>query len=203
MFIINFSKLIKIWRNSKNRIVSVNKLEHEKDDDVKIIVEGKFKGKEEDVSKPPKWFKEFETKINKKITRLNENFENKTPKWFKHWENKINKKIAKLNENLENKTPKWFKDWEKNSENKVPKWFKDWEKNSENKVPKWFKDWEKNSENKVPKWFKNWEKNSENKVPKWFKNWNQKTFIPFKEKVEKDITAMKNTPTMKRELGLS
>ena len=88
MFIINFSKLIKIWRNSKNRIVSVNKLEHEKDDDVKIIVEGKFKGKEEDVSKPPKWFKEFETKINKKITKLNENFENKTPKWFKDWNQK-------------------------------------------------------------------------------------------------------------------
>ncbi len=88
MFIINFSKLIKIWRNSKNRIVSVNKLEHEKDDDVEIKIKGKFKGEEEDMSKPPKWFKEFETKINKKITRLNENFENKTPKWFKDWNQK-------------------------------------------------------------------------------------------------------------------
>ena len=119
MFIINFSKLIKISRNLKNRIISINKLEHEKDDDVEITVKG-----EEDMSKPPKWFKEFETKINKKITRLNENFENKTPKWFK--------------------------------------------------------------------------------------DWNQKTFIPFKEKVEKDIAVMKqeivaikNTPTVKRELGLS
>ena len=124
MFIINFSKLIKISRNLKNRIISVNKLEHEKDDDVEITVKGKFKEEQEDMSKPPKWFKEFETKINKKITRLNENFENKTPKWFK--------------------------------------------------------------------------------------DWNQKTFIPFKEKVEKDIAVMKkdiavikNTPTIKRELGLS
>ena len=88
MFIISFTKLIKIWRNSKNRIVSVNKLEHEKDDDVEITIKGKFKGGEEDMSKPPKWFKEFETKINQKITRLNENFENKTPKWFKDWNQK-------------------------------------------------------------------------------------------------------------------
>ena len=137
MFIITFTKLIKISRNLKNRIISINRLEPE-DDDVEIKIKGKFKRKEEDMSKPPKWFKEFETKINKKITKLNENFENKTPKWFK--------------------------------------------------------------------------------------DWNQKTFIPFKEKVEKDIiimkqeiveikkdivvikkdiNTMKNTPTMKKELGLS
>ena len=124
MFIITFTKLIKISRNLKNKIISINKLELENDDDVEITIKGKFERKEEDMSKPPKWFKEFETKINQRITKLDENFENKTPKWFK--------------------------------------------------------------------------------------DWNQKTFIPFKEKVEKDITAMKkditaikNTPTMKRELGLS
>ena len=125
-------------KSLKNRVNSINKSKLENGSKVRIIIDGIFERKEEDVSKPPKWFKAFETQINQKIIKLKEYFDTK--------------------------------------------------------------------------------------IPKWFKDWNEKTFIPFKEKVEKDIvsikkdivimkkdivsikkdiTTMKNTPTMKKELGLT
>ena len=136
-------------KNLKNRVNSINKSKLENGSKVRIIIDGIFERKEEDVSKPPKWFKAFENKINQKIIKLDENFETQ---------------ITELKEYFDTKIPKWFKDW------------------------------------------------------------NEKTFIPFKEKVEKDIvsikkdivimkkdivnikkdiTTMKNTPTMKKELGIT
>ena len=55
-----------------------------------------------------------------------------------------------------------------------------------------------------------------NKMPEWFKIWNENTFIPFKNQVEKrldkievrldklerDVVAIKNCPTIKKELNL-
>ena len=62
-----------------------------------------------------------------------------------------------------------------------------------------------------------------NKMPEWFKIWNENTFIPFKnqveerldkvekrldkvevrlDKIEKDVAAIKNCPTIKKELNL-
>lgn len=49
-----------------------------------------------------------------------------------------------------------------------------------------------------------------NKTPKWFKIWNEKEFLPLKQdvkklqknviEIKKDLFAIKNTPTMKKEL---
>ena len=114
-----------------------------------------------------------------------------TPKWFKDWnkdfENKITKLLTKLKEDLETKITKS----NENVETKITKLKEDLEtqitKSNENVETKI---------TKLKEYF-------DTKIPKWFKDWNEKTFIPFKEKVQKDIAAMKNTPTMKKELGLS
>ena len=78
----------------------MNELKPKKGTKVKMIAEGIFQGEEEDMTKPPKWFINFEIKINKKITRLNENFETKPPKWFINFEIKINKRLDKIEKDI-------------------------------------------------------------------------------------------------------
>ena len=102
MYKINITKLIKTWKNLKNRDVSMNELKPKKGTKVKMIAEGIFQGEEEDMTKPPKWFINFEIQINKKITRLNENFETKPPKWFINFEIKINKRLDKIEKDIVN-----------------------------------------------------------------------------------------------------
>ena len=100
MYKINITKLIKTWKNLKNRDVSMNELKPKKGTKVKMVAEGIFQGEEEDMTKPPKWFINFEIKINKKITRLNENFETKPPKWFINFEIKINKRLDAIEKDI-------------------------------------------------------------------------------------------------------
>ena len=62
MYKINFSKLTKMWKNLKNRDVLTNELKPKKGTKVKMIAEGIFQGEEEDMTKPPKWFKDWNEK---------------------------------------------------------------------------------------------------------------------------------------------
>ncbi len=199
--LISKEKLNKILKNSKHSIKLKDKF--------KIVIKGIFHRKEKIIKPTPKWFKDwnkdFENKITKLLTKSNENVETQITKLKEDFDTKI----TNSNENVETQITKLKEDLEtqitksnENVETKITKLKED----LETKITKLKEDLEtkitKSNENvetkitKLKEYF-------DTKIPKWFKDWNEKTFIPFKEKVEKDIAAMKNTPTMKKELGLS
>ena len=48
----------------------MNELKPKKGTKVKMVAKGIFQGEEEDMTKPPKWFINFEIKINKRLDNI-------------------------------------------------------------------------------------------------------------------------------------